>query len=380
MAKSKSAPAKSTPAPGAFVVIIAGGKGERFWPQSRAARPKHLLPVVGDTPLLTQTLARVKSVVPSKNVFVITSAIQAKEVAKVCRGLIPAANIVAEPAGRDTAAAVGLAAAIVGARDPQGVFAVLPADHVIHDTEAYRADLSAAFSAAGSADVMVTIGMPPTEPATGFGYIQRGPEWGRVGEGKAAKVVYEVKRFVEKPKLEVAEGYLKSGDYVWNAGMFVWSVPVVEAAFAALAPELDAGLQKIRAALKKKQALTAVLKKVYPTLVKISVDYALLEKSTNVVMLPAGFDWDDVGAWPAVAKHFTPDAAGNVARGEVIVEQGAGNIVFSEAGHLVTVLGVDDLVIVHTKDATLVMPKARAQDIKALLAKVGARKDAANLL
>lgn len=380
MAKAKpsrsSVAAQSEP----FVVIIAGGKGERFWPQSRAARPKHLLPVVGDTPLLTQTLKRVKAIAPAKNTFVITSAVQVREVAKVCRGLIPAANVVAEPAGRDTAAAVGLAAALVGARDPRGVFAVLPADHVIHDTKAYQADLRAAFAAAGAAEVMVTIGIPPTEPATGFGYVQRGGEWGRVGEGKTAKVVYDVKRFVEKPKLEVAQRYLKSGDYWWNAGMFIWSVPVVEAAFAAHAPELDAGLAKIRAALKKNRPLAATLAKVYPTLRKISVDYALLEKSTNVVTIPATFDWDDVGAWPAVAKHFEADAAGNVARGDVLVEQAAGNIVFTEKGHVVTLLGVDDLVVVHTADATLVMPKAKAQDIKALLAKVAGHKRAAKLL
>ncbi len=377
MAKSKTDTASPSEP---FVVIIAGGKGERFWPQSRAARPKHLLPVVGETPLLAQTLERVKALAPAKNIFVITSAVQAKEVARVCRGMIPPANVVAEPAGRDTAAAVGLAAAIVGARDPQGVFAVLPADHVIHDTRAYQSDLRAAFAAAGAAEVMVTIGIPPTEPATGFGYIQRGEEWGKAGSGKSAKTIYAVKRFVEKPKLEVAEQYLKSGDYAWNAGMFVWSVPVVEAAFAEHAPELDAGLKKIRVALKKKQSLEAVLKRVYPTLVKISVDYALLEKSSNVVTLPATFDWDDVGAWPAVANHFKPDAAGNVGRGEVLVEQGGGNIVFSEGGHLVTLLGVDDLVVVHTKDATLVMPKAKAQDIKKLLARVAERKDAARLL
>lgn len=379
MAKAKSARPSSRAAE-PYVVIIAGGKGERFWPQSRAARPKHLLPVVGDTPLLAQTLARVKKIAPAKNTFVITSAVQAREVAKVCRGLIPAANVVAEPVGRDTAAAVGLAAALVGARDPRGVFAVLPADHVIHDTKAYQADLKAAFAAAGAADVMVTIGIPPTEPATGFGYIQRGGEWGRVGEGKTAKVVYDVKRFVEKPKLEVAQQYLKSGDYVWNAGMFIWSVPVVEAAFAAHAPELDAGLARIRAALKKKQPLAATLKKIYPTLTRISVDYALLEKSANVVTIPASFDWDDVGAWPAVAKHCTPDSAGNVARGDVLVEQAANNIVFSEKGHVVTLLGVSDLVVVHTPDATLVMPKAKAQDIKALLAKVGTHPRAAKLL
>jgi mannose-1-phosphate guanylyltransferase len=358
-----------------FIVIIAGGKGERFWPQSRAPRPKHLLPVVGTQPLLTQTIDRVKPLVPAKNIFVITSAVQAKAVAQVCKG-IPAANIIAEPVGRDTAAAVGLAAALVGARDPEGIFAVLPADHVIHDGKSYATDLKAAFAAAESAPVMVTIGIEPTEPATGFGYIQRGEKWKTFGR----RPVYQVKRFVEKPAQAVAEGYLKSGDYVWNAGMFVWSVPVVETALAAHAPELDAALKPIRLALAKKRPLAAVMKKVYPTLPKISVDYALLEKSKNVVVLPSSFDWDDVGAWPAVVKHCKPDADGNVSRGLVVVEQGRNNLVFSEGGHLVTVIGVDDLIVVHTPDATLVVPKSKAQDIKALLKKVEALKGGAKWL
>ncbi len=358
-----------------FIVIIAGGKGERFWPQSRAPRPKHLLPVVGSKPLLTQTIERVKPLAPAKNIFVITSAVQEKAVREVCKG-IPAANIIAEPVGRDTAAAAGLAAAIVAARDPQGIFAVLPADHVIHDNAAYQADLKAAFAAAEADAVMVTIGIQPTEPATGFGYIQRGEKW----QSFNRRPVFRVKRFVEKPQQAVAEGYLASGDYVWNAGMFVWSVPVVENALAQHAPELDAALKPIRTALAKKRPLAGVLKKVYPKLPKISVDYALLEKSTNVVVLPSSFDWDDVGAWPAVAKHFTPDAAGNVSRGLAVVEQGTNNIVFSEGKHLVAIVGVDDLIVVHTPDATLVCPKSKAQEIKALLKRVEALKGGAKWL
>jgi mannose-1-phosphate guanylyltransferase len=358
-----------------FIVIIAGGKGERFWPQSRAPRPKHLLPVVGTKPLLAQTIDRVKPLAPAKNIFVITSAVQEKAVRVVCKG-IPAANIIAEPVGRDTAAAVGLAAAIVAARDPQGIFAVLPADHVIHDDKSYQADLKAAFAAAEADDVMVTIGITPTEPATGFGYIQRGEKWRSFNR----RPVLRVKRFVEKPEQKVAEGYLASGDYVWNAGMFVWSVPVVERALAQHAPELDAALKPIRIALAKKRPLAGVLKKAYPTLPKISVDYALLEKSTNVVVLSSSFDWDDVGAWPAVAKHFKPDATGNVSRGIALVEQGANNIVFSEGKHLVAVVGVDDLIVVHTPDATLVCPKSKAQEIKALLKRVEALKDGAKWL
>ncbi len=367
--------AKSARMSQSFIVIIAGGKGERFWPQSRAPRPKHLLPVVGSKPLLTQTIDRVKPLVPAKNIFVITSAVQEKGVRKICKG-IPAANIIAEPVGRDTAAAVGLAAAVVGARDPQGIFAVLPADHVIHDSATYQADLKAAFAAAEADAVMVTIGIKPTEPATGFGYIQQGESWRTFNR----RPVFRVKRFVEKPQQDVAEGYLASGDYAWNAGMFVWSVPVVESALAQHAPELDAALKPIRAALAKKRPLAGVLKKVYPTLPKISVDYALLEKSTNVVMLPSSFDWDDVGAWPAVAKHFTPDAAGNVSRGLTMVEQGANNIVFSEGKHLVAVVGVEDMVVVHTPDATLVCPKSKVQEIKALLKRVEALKGGAKWL
>ncbi len=356
--------------PQQFVVIIAGGKGERFWPQSRAHRPKHLLPIVGTKPMLAQTLDRVRPLVPAKNTYVITSAVQEKAVREVCAKL-PKENIIAEPVGRDTAAAVALAASIVAARDPEGVFAVLPADHIIHDAKAYQRDLSAAFAAAASAPVMVTIGIAPTEPATGFGYIQQGEKW----KNFERRPVFKVKRFVEKPSLDVAKGYLASGDYVWNAGMFVWSASVVFAALAAHAPTLDAGIAPIRAALAKGKPLAPVLKKVYPTLTKISVDYALLEKSMNVVVLPSSFDWGDVGSWPAVPDHYPKDADGNVSKGLAIIEQGKNNIVFSSDGHLTAILGADDLIVVNTPDATLVAPKAKAQEIKLLLKRIEALKD-----
>lgn len=358
-----------------FIVIIAGGKGERFWPQSRAHRPKHLLPIVGSKPLLEQTLDRVRSLASPKNTFVITSEVQAEAVREVCHRL-PLENVIAEPAGRDTAAAVALAAAIVGARDPDGVFAVLPADHVIRDGKAYERDLRAAFAAASAEAVMVTIGIAPTEPATGFGYIQRGEKW----KTFERRPVYRVQRFVEKPSLEVAQGYLASGDYVWNAGMFVWSVPVVEEALRQHVPELYDQLEPVRKALVKNKPLGPSLKKVYPTLAKISVDYALLEKSTNVVVLPSSFDWDDVGAWPAVPRHYKKDAAGNVCRGLAVIEDGSNNIVFSEEGHLTAVLGISDLIVVHTKDATLVAPKAKAQEIKRLLKRIEGLKDGAKWL
>jgi mannose-1-phosphate guanylyltransferase len=215
---------------------------------------------------------------------------------------------------------------------------------------------------------MVTIGIKPDEPSTAFGYVQRGTKWRNFGR----KPFYYVRRFVEKPNADVARDYLASGEYFWNAGMFIWSVPVVHSALGKLAPELQAAFAPVRRALAAKRALGPVLARVYPALKKISVDYALLEKSDNVVMMLASFDWDDVGAWPAVAKHSTQDARGNVVRGRALVEQGSNNLVFSQGEHLLAVVGADDLIVVHTADATLVCPKNRAQEIKALLKRVEA--------
>lgn len=352
--------------PERFVVIMAGGRGERFWPQSRGTTPKHLLPIVGEKPMLAQTVDRVAGVVPASNIFVLTTQAQLEGCRRACPEL-PAANVVAEPMGRDTAAAAGLAMLLVKQRNPAATLAMLPADHVIHDTPEYARLLQLAFEAAESGDVLVTIGIKPSAPETGFGYIQQAGPWKKIG----GRDVFAVKRFVEKPNLETARGYLASGEYFWNAGMFVWRVPVVEAAFKAHAAELYAGLAKLETAAKSAGGMDQALPEVYPTLKKISVDYALMEKSTNVVVVPATFDWDDVGAWPAIAKHFKPDAAGNVLRGLAMVEGGANNIVVSEGGHLVGVVGASDLVVVHTPEATLVCPKDKAQEIKALLKRLG---------
>ena len=341
---------------------MAGGRGERFWPQSREATPKHLLPIVGDKSMLAQTVDRVAGVVPRKNVFVITTQAQLEGCRAACPGL-PAANIVAEPMGRDTAAATGLAMLLVKQRNPAAAFAMLPADHVIKDTAEYSKLLNIAFESAESADVLVTLGIKPTGPETGFGYIQQAGLWRKIG----GHDVMAVKRFVEKPDLKTAQGYFALDGYFWNAGMFVWRGPVVAAAFKAYAPELSAGLAKLETAAKSAGGWASALAEVYPTLQKVSVDYALMEKSTNVVVVPATFDWDDVGAWPAIAKHFTPDNHGNVLRGLALVEGGANNIVVSTDGHLIGVVGVNDLVVVHTPEATLVCPKDKAQEIKALL-------------
>ncbi len=353
--------------PEKYVVIMAGGRGERFWPQSRLRKPKHLLPIVGETSMLGQTIDRLEGLVPARNIFVITNSEQRDAVLEVCPGLSPE-NVIGEPVGRDTAPAVGLAALLVKRRDPQGVFAILPADHVIHDADGFKRVLQAGFDAASAEPVLVTIGIQPAYPATGYGYIHKGEQFNDF-DGLPA---YRVQRFVEKPDLDTAKGYLDSGEYFWNAGMFIWAVSTVEAAFDKHVPGLSKDFAAMNEALDGGESLEDAMGRFYPKMEKISVDFALMEKADNVVTIPSAFDWDDVGEWPAVARHHEPDANGNILKGEAMVEAGSNNIIVSSKGHLTAVVGADDLIVVHTEDATLVCPKARAQEIKALVKRIGA--------
>lgn len=344
---------------------MAGGRGERFWPQSRLKKPKHLLPIVGVQPMLTQTIARVLPLVSARNIFVITTRSQLTAARAACAGL-PRANIIVEPVGRDTAAAVGLAMLLVKARHKNAAFAVLPADHVIGDVPGFRKTLKVAFKAAESSDHLVTLGIEPTEPSTGFGYIERGAVW-----QPGPERILKAKRFVEKPGQARAREYLASGRYYWNAGMFIWRVPVIEAAFARHARGLYAGLVKLESAMRRGDPDKA-LARIYPGLKRVSIDYAVMEGARNVLVVPANFGWDDVGSWTAIAKHHVKDSAGNILRGMAFVEAGAHNIVISEGKHLTAVLGLDNLVVVHTHDATLICPKEKAQEIKALLVRLHA--------
>ena len=356
--------------PKRYVVIMAGGRGERFWPESRLARPKQLLPIVGEKAMLAQTVDRLAGLVGAEDVFVITNAEQRSAVLEVCPELDPA-KVIGEPVGRDTAAAVGLAAVLVRREDPEATFAMLPADAVIHDAAGLCSTLETAYQAAAAEPVLTTIGITASFPATGYGYIQQGAKLGDFAE----REVFNVKRFVEKPDLETAKGYLESGDYFWNAGMFIWSVPSIVAELEKSTPTLWAALQAIDTGLEAGRDLDALLAEHYPNLEKISVDYAIIEKAENVVMVESGFDWDDVGEWPAVARHYSEDEAGNVVRGNAELADARGNIVYCrDEEHLVALLGVEDLILVKTDDATLVCHKDKAQDLKALVKSIGAKE------
>ena len=359
-----------------FIVIMAGGRGERFWPESRAARPKQLLPIVGEKPMLAQTVDRLAGLVAPDAIFVITNAEQRAAVLEACPGLDPQ-KVIGEPVGRDTAAAVGLAAVLVGREDPEASFAMLPADAVIHPATELRATLEAAFAAAEAAPVLATVGIPASFPATGYGYIQQGAAFGDF----AGRMVRTVQRFVEKPDSATAQSYINAGGYFWNAGMFIWSVAAIAAELEKNTPSLWQALQAINQGLQAGKDLDALLADHYPGLEKISVDYAIIEKADRVVMLEASFDWDDVGEWSAIARHYPEDAAGNVIRGQVELAESRNNIVYCrDESHLVALLGVQDLIVVKTSDATLVCHKDQAQKIKALVQKIGAKEAYAHLV
>ncbi|QXD24234.1 NTP transferase domain-containing protein [Opitutia bacterium ISCC 51] len=358
-----------------YIIIMAGGRGERFWPKSRLARPKHLQPIVGETTMLAQTVERVSELVPAENLIIITNAEQRDIILEDLPQLSPD-QVIGEPVGRDTAAAVGLATVLVQAKDPDASYAILPADHVIHDGESYRMVLERAFVAAEDTGALVTIGIKPTEPATGYGYIHFGEV---LAEANGAPV-YKVQQFVEKPDLPTAQDYLDSKEYFWNAGMFIWRASAIDAELKKQTPELCEGLQKIALGLASGQSAESVMEEVYPTLKKISIDFAVMENATNVAMVESAFDWDDVGAWPAIERHYPKDADGNVGKGTTIFSEASNNIVVSEGGHLTAVIGAEDFIIVHTKDATLVCHKDKAQEIKAVVNQLGKSDDFKHLV
>lgn len=358
-----------------FVIIMAGGRGERFWPISREKTPKQLIKLLGDRSFLQQAVDRVLPVVPLKNIFVITNTAQVELVRKQLPRL-PKDNVVAEPIGRDTCAAVTLGAALVGARSTTGVMAVLPADHVIPNPKKFQQVLSDSFDVASRGQVIVTIGIKPTEPATGYGYIHAGPALPPPDGVKRYKTAFfKAERFVEKPDLPRAVEYVSSGDYRWNAGMFIWSFVTVTNSLEKHQPEMHDACQRWFKAAKDAKKLARVLKKEYPAIKKVSIDYALMEHAHNVVVADGAFDWDDLGAWPALARHVKADREGNCAVADFIHVDAARNIIYDARTKAhrtpVACAGVRDCILVLTDDAVMMADKNQAQRIKELVKKMG---------
>jgi len=353
-----------------YAVIMAGGRGERFWPQSRYSNPKQLLKLISDVTLIEQTVDRLDGFVPEENIFIITNA-DYTDTMRTLLKMIPAENIIGEPVGRDTAPCVALAAGIVKAKaqNDDAVMFLLPADHIINDAESMRSVMKDATQQAEAGNV-VTIGIPPDHASTAYGYVQCGEEI----ESQAATKFYKSKGFKEKPDLETAEMFIESGTYEWNSGMFCWSVSTICNAFETHCPVLFEPIKKFAHAFKQHN-LDEVLAEEYPKFEKISIDYAIMEKIDNVVIAECTFDWDDVGSWTALRNQLPVDDAGNVVRGTHIGIDSTNNIIAGTKDHLIATIDVDDLIIVHTDDATLVCKADSAQRIKEAVKTINTKEE-----
>lgn len=341
------------------VCIMAGGSGERFWPLSRKTTPKHLLKLFSDHTLVEETVLRVATLVPPERILILTNQAQLENTRANVPSL-PPERIVAEPAKRDTAPACALGTAIARAADPNAVVVLLPADHIIKDAATFARQLREAAEAAETTGALVTFGIRPTFPATGFGYLKLGEPLERTG---ATTSFYRVESFVEKPDLDTAKHYLAQGDYAWNGGMFAWKADTFLKEARRHAPALATFIEGFPT---DTAAQGAYLKEHFPELPKISVDYAIMEKAEeDVICARAAFDWDDVGTWTALPTHLGEDEHGNTKRGSVVVHDARNNIVFGDK-RLVALCGVENLVVVETADAILVCTREAAEHIKKL--------------
>ena len=350
------------PAPeNTFALILAGGSGTRFWPLSRHARPKQLLDLFGTGTLLEHAIHRLDGLVPRDHILILTNALQLDAV-RAAASMLPAENVFAEPAKRDTAPAVALGIGLIAARHPDAVMMVLPADHLIQDTAAFQAVMHDALATAEMSDGLVTIGIHPTWACPSYGYIERG-ERAVIPGLDCANPAFEVKCFREKPGPELAAQFLHQGGFSWNAGMFVWSLPTVIQQLSRHAPELANFIAELRSS--NNPAATTAAR--FAQLPATSIDYALMESADRVLNIEAAFDWDDVGSWLSVATYLENSGSDNRANAPITQLNSSNNIVFdARPGNRIALLGVHDLIIVQTADALLIAHRQQADAIKDL--------------
>lgn len=346
-----------------YALILAGGSGTRFWPLSRNRQPKQLLDLFGDGTLLQQTIDRLEGLVPHENIFILTNSLQEAKTREVA-SMLPPENIFAEPAKRDTAPAVALGIGLVAARDPEATMMVLPADQLIQDTDAYQSVMRDAVTVAASTEALVTVGIKPTWACPSYGYVERGDK-ATLTNIKVENPPFEVSCFREKPDPELAEKFLAAGNFAWNAGMFIWSIPTVLTQLEKHAPELRHFVQE----LCQSPDLPATVAAQFPELTPISIDYALMENADRVLNIEAIFDWDDVGSWLSVAKYLPQQGENNATNTDLAMIDSENNIVFNNQKQIkIALLGVDDLIVVQTGDALLIANRHQADAIKKLSA------------
>ncbi len=348
-------------------VIMAGGSGTRFWPRSRAALPKQLIRVTSDRTMIQEGVDRLAGLFPPERILVITNEAQAAETRRQLPEL-PAEQTVGEPEGRDTAACIGLAAMLLRARDADAIMAVTPADQCIEPASRYHEALRAAADVATKRRVLVTFGIPATEPSTLFGYVERGEPL----DHPCPFPAFDVARFREKPDRDTARAYLDSGSFYWNSGIFVWRVADIIDAIKHFMPELHEGLERIASAIGT-DSFDAVLAEQYPQLPKNSIDYGVMERAANVAVLEVDYSWDDIGSWEALTRVHGADANDNTVEAKHVGIDTESCIIAGDGDHLIGTIGVSGLIIVHTEDATLVCDRSRAADVKALVQEIRKR-------
>lgn len=343
-----------------FGLIMAGGKGKRFWPKSRERHPKQLLKIIGEKTMIQSTVDRLKPAIPEDKIFVVSTEAQIGLLKKQLTGL-PSKNFIIEPKGKNTAPCIGLAALYMERIDPNGVMAVFPADHLITNQDAFLKTLKTGAKVAAERGSLVTIGIEPTYPATGYGYIQFNDELGKINGVEA----FKVKTFAEKPNLATAERFLSSGDFLWNSGVFIWKIATILAAIEEFLPHLYDGLLEIRETIgTRKEAET--INRVYCQIKSISIDYGVMEHARDVVVLKGQFGWNDLGSWDEVYNFHKKDENENVLLGEHIVKDSRGNFVDAPQ-KCVALIGVDNFVVVDTDDALLICPRERAQEVQEIV-------------
>jgi mannose-1-phosphate guanylyltransferase len=346
-----------------YAVIMAGGVGSRLWPRSRERSPKQLLHVIGDGTMIQNTIARLQPMVPYENIFIVTNRAQI-EAFREQVPQVPARNLIAEPFGRNTAPCIALASVMLEERDPNGVMLVLPADHFIENVREFQQQLKTACDAAYETGGLVTMGITPTRPETGYGYIQVG-EPGSVAAHLAERGVRRVLTFAEKPDLPTAERFLASGDFLWNSGMFIWRVDAIAEALQTYLPELHEQVQTLRTALGTTR-FGEVLESVYSQIHPISIDYGVMEKARNALVIRCDFGWSDVGSWDETYRLARKDDDGNSIVGDVVTVGTTGSFIRT-SGRMIATVGVEDLIIVDTPDALLVCRRGDSQRVQAVV-------------
>ncbi len=345
-------------------VILAGGRGERFWPLSRRSRPKQFLPLLGDRPMLADTLERLSGLVEPRDVWIITARDLKREAESLTPG-VPPAQVIGEPVGRNTAPAIALASWLIREAGDESVIAVLPSDHRIEPASRFREELVLAAKTALERQAIVTFGIPPTRPETGYGYIESGEP---IAPGSP---FHRVSAFREKPDSATAARYVSDGRHLWNAGMFLFPPRVMLEEIRAHVPDLAVAVERVP---RGGSGIEAALDAFYREVSSTSIDYAVMERSKKALVARAGFAWDDLGSWAAIASRASLDAGGNAARGSVLLHDSKDVIAFAYQG-LIAGVGIEDLIIVRTPDVTLVCRKDRAQDVRAIVERLKARGD-----